>query len=392
MQVSSAVWSEVARLDGEPEITLFVAGDSSEARELAVEAAIGRASERVRENLGLPELASVGRCRTLALPTGVAINITEDPPDLDGLIRAIALELGLGGIRGTLGLSPEDEPEAVRSLRSAREFLLPPVLPLIECRVRLRGASYQAGAGGHRRWRATPAALDAATRSAIAFCYGPNAQDRILFAELRHSRFRRDDEPRPYVERALRKEGGGVVHLIAQSDGLYRAAGFDVAGGRLTLFEGGDEVADGWRMTTARLRDQLIALAPSAVYGFIKRGNFSGQALLGGSLMYDWPAMPGSSMAARQTGEVLEYAFAPDAFGIQLLGPDYSGRIPAFPDWVTTPLGNGAVLLESSNPEAWFEAATPSGRTLETARRELHELIATDEQIHNARFGLTSGP
>jgi hypothetical protein len=265
-----------------------------------------------------------------------------------------------------------------------------PWLPLIECRVRLRGASYQAGAGGHRRWRATPAALDAATSSAIAFCYGPDAQDRILFAELRRSRFRPEDEPRPYIERALRKEGGGVVHLIGQSDGLYRAAGFDVAGGRLTLFEGGDEVADGWRMTAARMRDQLIALAPFAVYGFIKRGNLSGAALLGGSLMYDWPAMPGSSMAARQTGEVLECAFAPDAFGIQLLGPDYSGRIPAFPAWVTTPLGNGAVLLESSNPEAWFGEATPTGRTLETARRELHDLIATDEQIHNARFGLTS--
>jgi hypothetical protein len=46
--------------------------------------------------------------------------------------------------------------------------------------------------------------------------------------------------------------------------------------------------------------------------------------------------------------------WAPDAFAMQLLGPEYDGRSVG-ETWQTTPLASGRMLVEHRDPEAWFD-------------------------------------
>jgi hypothetical protein len=54
--------------------------------------------------------------------------------------------------------------------------------------------------------------------------------------------------------------------------------------------------------------------------------------------------------------EAFEDVYAPDVFGIQLLGPGYAGRVPEHPRWETEPVGTASVLLKHADPAAWYAA------------------------------------
>jgi hypothetical protein len=89
----------------------------------------------------------------------------------------------------------------------------------------------------------------------------------------------------------------------------------------------------------------------------------------------------------------LEPRYAPDAFGIQLLGPGYADRIPTGPDWQATPLHGGSVLLEHLDPAAWYaqmfetvplngrptkEKSPPVPAVVTFARHNLADIILTE--------------
>jgi hypothetical protein len=89
------------------------------------------------------------------------------------------------------------------------------------------------------------------------------------------------------------------------------------------------------------------------VYGFVKRGSNRPAAELATSLAQDWPPVPHSDPYTLGS-QPFEDEFAPDAFGVQLLGPGYAGRVPDRPSWRQEPVGPDAVILEHVDPEAWF--------------------------------------
>ncbi len=93
---------------------------------------------------------------------------------------------------------------------------------------------------------------------------------------------------------------------------------------------------------------------------------------------------------------VYEDLLAPDAFGAQLLGQGYAGRIPSDPDWEQVDLENGATLVVHRDPEAWFgrplppvtsqdfialDPAYPTPEVLVQARETFSAILQTFDRI-----------
>jgi hypothetical protein len=65
---------------------------------------------------------------------------------------------------------------------------------------------------------------------------------------------------------------------------------------------------------------------------------------------------------------IYEDVLAPDAFGAQLLGPGYAGRIPVGEKWERVDIGDGASLLLHRDPAAWFGVPLPPITELDSYR------------------------
>jgi hypothetical protein len=161
--------------------------------------------------------------------------------------------------------------------------------------------------------------------------------------------------------------------------------------GCVSLIDGTPFMGPGaWRAPLHQLIAAMMRAGHMTVYGLVKRGSKLSAARFGTSLEHDWPPTA-EEAAARSLG--FEDAYAPDSFGVQLLGPDYGVRVPRRPNWRETRLGAGRVLLEHVDLGAWFDAlfapfggswrlpqdAVPVPDVLARARLELAPIIFTDE-------------
>jgi hypothetical protein len=136
----------------------------------------------------------------------------------------------------------------------------------------------------------------------------------------------------------------------------------------------------------------MQATSAKIVYGFLKRGSYLPAAESGYSLSQDWPPAE-HHQPATQLGEAFEAEYAPDAFGLQLLGPGYAGRLLGGLDWNQIPVDAGRVILERRDPAAWFaEPFVPFGGrpnytllpipsvpdVLKRARHDFADILFTD--------------
>lgn len=126
----------------------------------------------------------------------------------------------------------------------------------------------------------------------------------------------------------------------------------------------------------------MESAASWALYGFVKRGSHLPAAIQGSSLSQDWVPVPHFRVRA-SVGVAFENAYVPDAFGIQLLGPGYEGRVPDASDWTRTPAGAGGVILEHADPGAWFDGGLSPFRGL--APTTTRDAIPIPELVAQAR-------
>ena len=147
---------------------------------------------------------------------------------------------------------------------------------------------------------------------------------------------------------------GAVTHLTSVGPDRFRTLAVEPSTGRVTLVEGGEAMAGaGWRVTLESVREALQAIVPLAVYAFVKRGSHLLAAEYAYSLVQDWPQVPRFEPDTLGA-QAFEDEFAPDAFGLQLLGPGYSGRVPEGTRWKAEQLAPDSVILEHIDPAAWF--------------------------------------
>jgi hypothetical protein len=272
----------------------------------------------------------------------------------------------------------------------------PPIAaPLLECRLRVRGERV------HResiffKWRPDPQALDAGAAGAARWC----GRHRLSASLVLSADVAPDVPVDPHVDLAAHLRKTVTEHLrtalFAVRPDRFRIASVHSEDGRLSLVDGGASVeGDWWREALAELTGVLREHADVVVYGFIKRGSAVTAAWLDRSLTRDWPPRPDIKLlTAEVRGAAFQDAYAPDAFGVQLLGPGYAGRIPEGPEWRRERVGDGAVLLEHVDLESWFAhpfgspesiaAGMPTPPVLMRARTELAPILFTEDVLRQA--------
>jgi hypothetical protein len=261
-------------------------------------------------------------------------------------LRAVAAALSRRGVDGEIDL---------------REPVLVPELPeqcdLLECRVRIRGRREHGVGGGYfwrcdrdaqlaflaaaNRWRRSAAegAVDTVGKGAVGAVPAP-ADEEVLYRHWTGLDYHSD-----------------IVVSASKADGFRIVAARGYSGG-VSLVVGGAEVAaDRWPHALAELTAILREHADLLAYGYLRRGWRVGTAVRNRVLGPDWPQRANDRPAG--TGfapEAFEDVYAPDVFGIQLLGPGYAGRVPEHPRWETEPAGTASVLLKHADPAAWYSA------------------------------------
>jgi hypothetical protein len=350
--VSGRVWefwrAEAADVT-ESEIVLLFSSElpQEKAREALASAASHAIEALEREYSERPdaEEASTGHWSLATVPGGVALRIDEEPDDFEGLLQRIAEGLEARGVEGSFDLW---EPEVIE---------LPNAVDLLECRIRVRGERYHIRYRNYG-WDADESALEGAVAGALRWCVGngANLPLQLVVGLIGPTTLGPNDDVAALMRSALERTAGigAVTHLTSVGPDRFRTLAVEPSTGRVTIVEGGEAMAGtGWRATLKSVREVLGTIAPCAVYAFAKRGSHLLTAELAQSLVTDWVPVPHfdpTTLGAQS----FEDEFAPDAFGLQLLGPGFRGRVPHGKRWKAEQLAPDSVILEHIDPAAWF--------------------------------------
>jgi hypothetical protein len=327
-------------------------------------------------------------------------------PDVAATLTALSSALEGSAVEGRL-VTHTPEPDRFRPpLRERREELL-------ECHVRVRGerrlyTSEQEMELAARRGRKPPdpvvrlfpdePALLAGIEAALEWVGNPPTGAHLRsVGDVPH---RDVGEVSAHVAAAF--EGASDPSRVAatawwETDDSFRMMGVWAGRGDVSFVEGGARLASGeWRPAYARLLEVLRAASGWGAYGLIKRGRSPASA--GRSLTYDWvPALHYGSYNLDHN--LYEDVLAPDAFGAQLLGPGYAGRIPSSQDWERVDVERDVALLLHRDPAAWFgvslppithedcirrDPAYPTPEVLVRAREELADILITVDVVRRA--------
>jgi hypothetical protein len=284
-------------------------------------------------------------CKAVAARDGIVLEILEGPDDFRGLLERIVDGLERRGIEGHFELA-----------RVAGVAEIPEKVALAECRMRVLGERYRVGRNAH--WRVDPEAFWIVAQAGVRWCLGnPPVRGTSMHVGLA-SRAAVDTDAGldDLMRDAIAQVADySVCDLVSAGVDRYRMVVVKPSDGRVTLIDAGGELSapGGWRDPTEELRAVLAEQADRLVYAFVKHGWNVGTARLGHSLADDWPPRPGFNANAGR-GVPFEDQWAPDAFAMQLLGPEYDGRSVG-ETWQTTPLASGRMLVEHRDPEAWFD-------------------------------------
>jgi hypothetical protein len=379
-------WREVQeRFEAEAVNLLF---SSSVPQKQAFDALRQAATEAIRElesrtshEPGFDEM-STGAFSFAPAPDGVLVRIDEYPEDLEGLLRGVAARLEEKGIDGRFD---HYEPREI--------VKVPERVDLLECRIRVRGERYH-HRGPNHGWRADPDALAQAVDFGSHWCVANASHLPLSFKVglLEPVVLPPEDDIGLYMRQGLEQTDVGVVQLSSVGPDRFRRLAVHPWTGRVSLIEGGSTIElHGWQAALESLKEMLVAAAPWAVYGFIKRGSHPEAAALGSSLSCNWvPILHRNALWGG--GDAFEDELAPDAFGVQLLGSDYRSA-PNGGEWRLASVDGGAVLVEHADADAWFGrlfGAFEGDRTVPTdpalipdivarAREDFDDVLFTDD-------------
>jgi hypothetical protein len=380
-------WEEVEQFDRPGVDLIFSSGLGAE----QALAAVTRAADGTMRELEMRpphptrEPFSTGSWSATSAPEGIALRIDEEPEDFEAVVRGIATRLEASGVDGALDLLAAEP---------AQRF--PELVDLLECRLRVAGARHHFR-GPNWGWRPEPGAFAAGVDAGIEWCAASTPERPLSLGVglIAPVRIDPSQDVRSFVRQGLEtKADVGIVRLTSRTPNRFRVASFEPSRGRVSLIEGGRAIANGaWQPALEGLRAFLQSAASWAVYGFVKRGSRRIDAELG-SLFMDWVPVPHQS-ANSQLGGAFEDRLVPDAFGVQLLGEGYRGRIPEGRDWMHTAIGASAVLVEHVDPESWFdgrlvpfsgqplsslvEGTLPAPDLVERARKDFEPILFTDD-------------
>jgi hypothetical protein len=342
-------WRDLAAQGDEPSMLLLFApvGDHDSAatavRESVLE--VQDAFDAAAQRSGVAEPPFTGEWNWVRVPDGVLVQVVECDV-LEDVLPAVAGALERRGVEGVFDVR---EPPAVATPPSTAHFL--------ECRVRVRGERLRRGDRNYR-WQAEPDARDAILGLADRWCRqrGASANQSLTVSTVAPVPLAPDED----VLERMREAVVDAMHVevSAVTADEFRSAAARAWAGGVSLVVGGAWVEEGeWARPLAELTGLLRDHAELLAYGYIRRGWAVREALLDDSLSYDWPRRAEHQpRGIGFTGQAFEDVYAPDAFGVQLLGPGYAGRVPQVPAWRDERVGRASILLEHADLQAWFDA------------------------------------
>lgn len=385
-------WREQVEKWDEPSLLLLFSpvGDPGEAAVavrasvLEVQAAFDEAAERS----GAPDPPFVGEWDWVRVSEGVLVHVVECDM-LEEMLPAVAAALERRGIEGVFDLGDRS---TVATPPTTAHF--------VECRLRVRGGRLR-----HERrayfWEADAEAHEAVLAVADRWCRAnrPGATHSLSSGTIGPIEIEPDED----VLERMRAEVVDKMHVEVSvvTAAEFRSVAARAWAGGVSLVVGGARVEAGeWRRPLAELTALLRDHADLLAYGYVRRGWAVKEALLAPSLSFDWPRRAEDEpRGIAFTSQAFEDLYAPDAFGIQLLGPGYVDRIPESTTWRTQPAGENAVLLEHVDLPPWLDAPfVPFGQrprnpdelqppaVLTQARYELASILYSPGVLKRAGF------
>jgi hypothetical protein len=391
-RVADEVWREweSERLNDEPFVTLrFEPEGDVVAAGHAVRECLREVTDAFDARLqAAGDQLYVGEWAWLRVSDAVLVNAIESDV-LDEILLAVVRELEQRGIAGVFRLR---EPVSAVAPSSIAHHL--------EARIRVRGRRVRHLPDDYR-WLPDRGAHAAVLVAADEWCRGlPQSTSCAIrkdaFGAIPASA---DESLADRMTEAVDEERGVAVFCAAGTE--FRAVAARSHAGSVSLVAGGPRI--GWSTALADLTAVLRELAGNVAYAYVRRGWMVGQALLGSWMpAEDWPWRPDHAPRRPTTAQAFEDVYAPDAFGVQLLGPGYGDRLPDSGPWRIERLGHGSALVEHVDPPAWFGAPfvpyneqlpadqRPVPDALRAARSELAPLLYTPGVLH--RSGYVSEP
>ena len=335
-------------------------------------------------------------------PAGVIVRQWGFTPDVAATLAELSRALEQRGVEGRLASHEQELPPVQRAtLRERPEELL-------EAHLRVRGERRHHVSDSERRYaeregrepraevRFYPdqAAVRAAVEAGLRWVGDPPPGAELHSgAALVRRRDMREVRAHLASSIAVWKDLGRVDATAAwESEAAFRLMIVSTRSGDVSLVEGGARLAAcDWEPVHAALLHELRAAASWASYGLVKRGRHPGHA--GQSITYDWfPALHFGMYNLHH--HLYEDVLATDAFGAQLLGRGYAGRIPSGPDWEHETVDGDSVLLLHRDPAAWFaeplppitpddcirrDPSYPTPTVLLSAREDLADILIHDD-------------
>lgn len=166
--------------------------------------------------------------------------------------------------------------------------------------------------------------------------------------------------------------------VCATDDGKARSVDFGYTG---AVFFARLDPDDDWEPSVEDLTGVLASLSGQIQYGAIKRTRLSEQ-IWDGFTDNEFPARPYLPRGKSEFGRSVVETYVPDAFGVQLLGPQHS--LPDSTHWLRKPLACGRTLLIHRDLPSWFAGPQPDEATLQQARDDLEPMLLTEEVANEA--------
>jgi hypothetical protein len=311
----------------------------------------------------------VGEWDIVEVPEGALLIGGYKCDAFEELLHRIVEDLDGQGVSGTLDVHrlPEvpDVPEGIG---------------VIEGRVRVVGRRV---ANGRDRWAAERAELDRVLAAAVRWCLEVRPDRGVV---MNHGAtpplfIRRCDSAVQRVRDVLGDHSWVTVRSIGEE--RFRSTTVEPNEGRVTVVEGGPALhRRGWEPSVEAITRFLTLVSADSVYALVRRLH----RLTAAELVHRDPA----DWLQRSWIDAIphEEHLAPDAYGIQLLGPRYAERMPTDDDWRATELPGGRFLLEHVDLASWFAPLTleealsgesfPRRALIETARAAFEPILFRD--------------
>jgi hypothetical protein len=342
----SAVWRARAADTKKPSILLHFATDVDHRVALdEIQRALLIVDDEMDATLdSFGEPMRAGQWSLMLVPGGVLLGVLGSD-DLESVLSVVVAHLDARAIDGRFDLF--EAPTVAEP---------PAVVDLIECRMRVDGVRFPRRGWNHG-WRVDPVVFDAVLGRAIDWCLegGEHAHLQLLTALLPPIPLELT-AARAAVERERAEHPHWRMELCSSRGQDFRIVGIYAETGSLILLEAGETIKEhDWRPTVSSMCHLMRQASPLLAYAFVRRGWHRTVSRNSTSLSVDWPAP--LDAAKWPVAGAFEDEWAPDALGVQLLGPKYAGRRPSNDQWRATALQDGRELVEHADPDAWFSSA-----------------------------------